>query len=256
VAEAGEDTGSCGNSNIFVSGSAHNYSNTYWISLGEEEFLDPAKLETEYIVSNNNHDLLFTSKIFLRAFNKYSGESCSDSIEVSIYPIPDLNNVIQDTVLPSGESITLDATLNDVEYYHWMPGDLTGPAITIDPGNNNEFSKKITLTAGNIYGCFSVKTINIEYTTFEESDNETLPVNIWPNPGNGKVNLEIRTDYEEVLELLVLNNEGKVITNTERIQSQPGINYKTMDLSYLARGVYMIFIKSQTKLATKTLIIN
>jgi hypothetical protein len=77
---------------------------------------------------------------------------------------------------------------------------------------------------------------------------KTAKVSLYPNPGNGKFNIEFNFSKEEIIGISVCNALGNVIyQNTEKIQ--PG-QVKTFDYFEMKPGMYFIQLIQGEKITT------
>ncbi|MDD4684471.1 MAG: M6 family metalloprotease domain-containing protein [Bacteroidales bacterium] len=76
-----------------------------------------------------------------------------------------------------------------------------------------------------------------------------IDMRIYPNPTKG--NITITSSYTNPVQLRIVNSLGQIV----RMETTP-INNKTLDLSNLESGNYLITISSETKQSTKSIIIN
>jgi PKD repeat protein len=84
---------------------------------------------------------------------------------------------------------------------------------------------------------------------------ESSNLTIYPNPGQGLINLEYRTAVSETIDLMVINGQGKKVFEENNIPVQ-GELFRKLDLKNLPKGPYLLKIQSGKTLHTKVLILQ
>lgn len=137
--------------------------------------------------------------------------------------------------------VTLDASLNPQfpytpykTYYGVVQAGNTGPS-----GGHNTISETVTTYTG--------------ATTGMKENEKNITYQLFPNPASSFVHLFIDAVAQNNFEVIITDVTGKVVK--KEINVQPTITY-TIDLSGLAKGVYMIKIKNDQVTKTEKLIIN
>ena len=94
------------------------------------------------------------------------------------------------------------------------------------------------------------QSFQIKYSNLGISNNETVKVNIYPNPSKGIINIETeKSDIEITIENLL----GSIVYSKQLSQ-----NNSSIDVSSLDKGIYIIRVmdKSTNSIANKKIIIN
>jgi hypothetical protein len=78
---------------------------------------------------------------------------------------------------------------------------------------------------------------------------------LYPNPNNGKFNIEIQTQNNADLSCEVINPLGKVIYIDQYLNTSGSVT-KTIDLGNIEKGMYIIKITGKNTFITKQLIIQ
>lgn len=74
---------------------------------------------------------------------------------------------------------------------------------------------------------------------------ETINVNLFPNPFRGALNIQVRTFDKEVLSLQLIDGRGRIVRDIVSQQSLPaGVFHLTTDLSPLPAGLYFLHIRT------------
>jgi len=157
-----------------------------------------------------------------------------------------------DSTICETHQITLDAGAG-MDSYLWSTGDTTQTIIVDSTGigiGNKNFSVIVTQQ-----GCVNSDTIKVTVMDCSGiSENiKLLGINIYPNPSQGKINIDIPEGLDG-LEITVFNSIGQKILS-ELITTKSKI-IKTIDLSELPKGVYYIGLKSKEKQKFVKVILN
>lgn len=80
-------------------------------------------------------------------------------------------------------------------------------------------------------------------------------LDIFPNPSNGKVNLNFKSDSNDEVTIKILNVDGKEIIR-EDLKGNQGEFEKTIDINNAKPGVYIIRIEQDGKMTTEKIILN
>ncbi|MDQ3015438.1 MAG: T9SS type A sorting domain-containing protein, partial [Bacteroidota bacterium] len=138
----------------------------------------------------------------------------------------------------------------------------------------------ITLTVTDAYGCISVCQATLD--CFDPFDLYTNPsptgtpaiqpettnpgiissssieylqqLNLWPNPASGTVNISFEATNNDMVTYNFTNFLGQVVME-DQIEVQKGINSHKIDISNLPDGTYLIQVKTEKEIHTKTLVI-
>lgn len=83
-------------------------------------------------------------------------------------------------------------------------------------------------------------------TGIYETAGNNIELNIYPNPSNGNLNIETVLTEKQTLEIFDLNGNLLLCKN---------LTNKSIDLSFLTDGVYNLFVKRESEMANKKLVI-
>jgi len=135
--------------------------------------------------------------------------------------------------------LNLSGTYNfDGEGYNIYPnGSATNPDVTAGafyyfPAGYNTMCIRLNFNNEDI-------GVNVGLNENEKLNN----FNIYPNPNNGKFNIQIQTNNTEKLNLVVRNLIGQMVYQ-EKVSVINSKN-KSLDLSYLPQGMYTISLESE-----------
>ncbi|HEY1039264.1 MAG TPA: choice-of-anchor J domain-containing protein, partial [Bacteroidia bacterium] len=88
----------------------------------------------------------------------------------------------------------------------------------------------------------------------KEKDAFSVSVNVYPNPTNGMLNVEVSNPVGSVSELSVYNVIGEKVLAPVIVKGSYAV--QTIDLSALANGVYQLEVKADGKSSFKKFVIN
>ena len=140
--------------------------------------------------------------------------------------------------------------------YNWSTGGTTNVLIVngalTGVGTTNHI---LTVTQASS-GCTATDDINVTFNScvgLNEVDAD-LNVNIYPNPANNFVTIEIFDKYNEGnLKLEILNSIGQVVSSRNISSSNEKV---IMDVNNFSKGMYLVRISSDKLYMTKKLIIQ
>jgi PKD repeat protein len=187
-------------------------------------------------ISDTSQILVNTSGTYFVTVTDANGASATDSIEVIVYALPEINLGVD---ISAENNTVLDAGNSFFEYL-WSTGETTQ---TINVTETGEYWVQVF----NENGCMATDTINVTITTgINDIDMNNLTV--YPNPNNGKFWLvyEFNTTTSSVVD--ILNIEGNTVWRNEVVDFN-GHHY-LIDADELAKGVYYVRVISGDKVGT------
>jgi hypothetical protein len=102
----------------------------------------------------------------------------------------------------------------------------------------------------NSVGCDSVVTLDL---TIEDCSNinelSFRDLSIYPNPNNGQFTI---TNSQDMTEVIITDLQGKVVYNNTNVNS----SRLNINMDYLERGMYMVNIKTEKDITTKTIVVQ
>ena len=101
----------------------------------------------------------------------------------------------------------------------------------------------------------NVWNFNYDYNVGIEDNSSITSAKIYPNPTNGNFAIEINMNNSTDAKLLILDITGRVVYD-EMLNLKSGNNYKSMNLSFLKQGIYIVNIKNDKINLNKKLILN
>jgi hypothetical protein len=162
-----------------------------------------------------------------------------DHDTIVVISAPSAINVKFDNIVDSAGSqkATATSTGGSPAYsWNWSPsGETTQRAVNLKSGVN-------TVEVVDAKGCSFTYQLNVEVTTTSISYlNNPAVFNIYPNPTEGNVYVDLNLNTEDNVRIRVLNSLGKVVETIERdnvVQDK-----FTIDLSNYSVGIYLIETK-------------
>lgn len=79
---------------------------------------------------------------------------------------------------------------------------------------------------------------------------------IYPNPAQGILNLNFEADRKEQIQLQFTDLEGRTVGNLIQQNVAPGVNSSSISLDGLARGIYILTLKTADGTATRKIVID
>ena len=159
-----------------------------------------------------------------------------------------------DTTIYSSDTLILNAG-NGFETYEWSNSETT-QKIVVDSlvGIGVHTFSVIVSDSNNCFGSDTI-IITIEQTTGIISFSETLGViKLYPNPTNGKINIEIE-NIQDITNILIYSETGQIIFS-KHFESISNSVTEQLDLSNYSSGTYIIKVINNDIIKTKKFILK
>ena len=88
-----------------------------------------------------------------------------------------------------------------------------------------------------------------------EGDNSTLDLNVYPNPTNGNVIVAFNADKEDAYSIRLIDVTGRIV-QTINYTSSIGENQYQMNLSSIAKGVYMVILQNKDAMLQSKIVVQ
>jgi chitodextrinase len=187
------------------------------------------------------------------AYDIWAADTCSgdtsafaalNNVSTAIAPVPTALASFSDTIIGGQFTVYLDASgSTNATAYSWDFGNgVTGSGAmdTVVYLGNGVYN--IVLTATNACGT-SADTIAVNVNIGLIDNPLASSLNVYPNPAQYSVNVSFREVGSADVQITLRDAQGRnVINMNDRMQS--GNYSKDLDVSSLARGIYMLEIKS------------
>jgi len=212
--------------------SASNYFTINWETAGDGTFEDSHLTNATYIPGLQDASHAQTTLKML--VHGYDGCPVTEkSIELEINPLPVIT-LPSDTIITSGNSVMLDATISGNMNYSWQPGGSSEATILIDSLSSVNGTKNASVTVTSSQGCSATKDILIHFNNSAVSDSYT----IFPNPSHGTFSMEPLKGSAIIDQMMLFDREGKLLwKNSEKCSI---IGKKQVSLPGVPAGVYFL----------------
>lgn len=150
----------------------------------------------------------------------------------------------------------------------WAPANAASYVMGQSSNNlvlnwNNSGAATISVTAQNACGnatrSLNVNVPNCMRVANSENDLENIDtensLTIFPNPSSGIINVEFENTMSEPCSIEIKDVNGKSLINSS-VFTTAGFNNQTIDVSHLAKGIYMIELKTSTYRKTSRIILQ
>lgn len=157
---------------------------------------------------------------------------------------------------PSKAQFSSASSLNNPTSYDWDFGDGGGSSL---PNPARQYAANgtynVCLTVSNACGqsqefCQSVVITGVGINDIEFANQ----VNIFPNPANDKVFIQIESDVTEQMTVSLINLLGEQVTTPATYKA--GTTNMEISTTNVANGLYLVKIQTATSTATKTISVN
>jgi len=154
-----------------------------------------------------------------------------------------------------GQTVTLEAIVDDAISYLWQPGGLEDPIIQVT--SDEVGTIEYTVTVINSAGCETTASIEITYgpVAIPELESDIMSINVYPNPNSGEFSLELVGISQEV-EISVIDFAGRLILEEKILDITADKMEKQFDLGDYERGVYFLRITHGGKVSYKKVVIQ
>ena len=232
------------------------YDSIRWSTYGDGTFSDP-KIQDPVYTPGSQDIINRHVKLELSAFNHY-GRSVKDmtlliaglpNAEISIFP--------NDTVC-QWQSIRLTADTTNAYTYLWTPGNMTSDTVIIDTAVAGGLGTKLFhLKIFNIAGCYKTDSV---WLTFKnclgiQDGPDDFSVNIFPNPTQGELILDMFSPYREAISISVEDLQHRQVFE-EKIVMVSGTMEKSYNFAFLPSGIYILKINRKDGAITRKLVID
>ena len=184
-----------------------------------------------------------------------SGCAATDTVHVDVAPSPSVDAGADQTI-PEGDTTTLIAIGSGgvpPYSYTWEPGGLSGFSVEVGPTDTTEYV--VTITSVN--GCETSDTVivNVDGLVNQTPDIEGDWLQVFPNPGDGHFNLKIQLTYKAQLQCEVQDIRGMQVAQWSESFSS-GTNLAKLNLSHLAKGIYVLKVNTEEGELVRKLVIE
>lgn len=109
--------------------------------------------------------------------------------------------------------------------------------------------------ANGIYSA-TITSVNDIVTVRDLPAPASMDVTIYPNPASDNLNIRYTLDRASDVEILILDELGRIVRTTRRDNVAPGENTESMEISDLAAGMYYVRLNAGDIIETKGIIVQ
>lgn len=180
--------------------------------------------------------------------------SSNDNLEVEIST--DCGATWTSVYNKSGTTLATNSAPVTAQYY---PDSSNWRKETVDLSSyDSQTSVLLKFTGTSDYGnnlyIDNIRIVDANSTSIDEKEN-TVSLNLFPNPSNGLVTLNYVSNKESLVSVSIINMLGALVYS-ENGTNKTGVYSYELDLSNLPRGVYMVNVTANNATTTKKLIIQ
>ena len=193
------------------------------------------------LINNNVYD---QTGIYVDSFTTVNG--CDSIITTNLT----IDSEILPLISQVEDSLTAEILVGANDYaYEWSTGETTK---TIAPLMNGEYWVIVSDTNN----CRSDTVFyNVDWVTTSISDLLSNRINIYPNPTSRELNINFKIQRSQNTQIRIYNLLGEIVF-FESLKNQKGEYRKTLDISMLSKGVYLLKVTSPNRLAERKLVIE
>jgi len=223
---------------------ASNQTSVHWITRGDGTFSNAGILLPVYTPGPG--DLAAGSaRLVLFATGSSACPEATDSLTLSIHPLPQVA-LGPDTLLCAGASVTLNATSPGAASYLWLPSNQTTPAITVDSTGIGLHNRMITAIVTDQNGCAGRDSVNVGFKVCGAvGEIPGVEIRLYPNPNDGAFALSVRSAHPEVLNLAVLDENGRRLFSRNGVKVHGTVTVQ-VDAGKLPRGAYLLEVSGKS----------
>ena len=182
-----------------------------------------------------------------------NGCATRDTIILNFATLPQVS-LGADTVLCGGGNVLFDAE-NPGASYLWSNGETT-QTILVDTTGFGYGTQAIAVEVTSEAGCVSTAEVSVEFKNCSSIDEQkAISMKVYPNPGAGIFNVEMKSLVNQKVTLQLINLNGKSVLEQKDVEvSNSGVHQ--LNLSNFAAGVYQLVVTGNNISTSEKLIIR
>ncbi len=182
-----------------------------------------------------------------------SKDNCedSDSVQVTVNktPLPAEANAGKDITICIGEEAQLKASGGLT--YLWSTGD-TNKNITVSPTRTTTYT--LIATRGDVTNSDTIVVTVENCNDNADTENLNAGFDVYPNPTTGLLNINVRNNINNDLNLILVSMNGSVVYS-DKVNANGGSLSKQIDLSRFAKGIYFVRLFNTNQNMVKKILI-
>lgn len=168
---------------------------------------------------------------------------CHDNLSIPIQASPSASVVASSNVtsINTGGSIQFYNTGSTASSYLWDFGDGSSTSLGSPPHAFNFPGAYFVKLSGFEGSCTNVDTVLVYVGTVSVDENSLNQISVYPNPSTGVFNLLPSQLERDVEFLTIYNSLGELVYSNDKYA------YESLDLSFLAEGIYVLSLTFKEK---------
>lgn len=252
---SGPDDTICSGNLFQLQATAATYDSLRWTTSGDGLFSNDTTTLPLYTPGSND---IISGNVHLKltAWNQYGSFSDRMRLSLAAIPVATISVTPNDTVCAT-QSIALSADTTRNSDYLWIPGNLSGPMVSIDTSGYGIGTFKMKLTVKNISQCSNTDSVYLTFRdcTGMEEASQQFQFRLYPNPSNGQIALSFQSRKPETITLTISDAGGNIVYSVRDILVNRSLSYP-IDLRDKPSGVYLVWIHVNNQTLYRKLVIN
>jgi hypothetical protein len=270
TAYAGEDDKICENESYTLQGEAENFDYTVWTTSGDGTFDNNTLLDATYYPGPNDIIVGYADLTLTSYPMKPCADPASDQMTLSIDRVPDkpatpvgpefacANDIGSQSVF------TTDGSPNALSYVWSMfpetAGTIEGEGTEATITWNGQYFGPVFVSVQGVNECGGGEFSDAyeidahDCTGLPEDPSAALNINVYPNPSDGRFNIEI-SGMENVMELFIVDYKGQLLYQ-DKVESENGEYLKHLDISTYPKGIYFLKIVDDNVMRVEKIVIR
>jgi hypothetical protein len=254
--DPGPDDTTCGGLPYALHGTVADADSILWTTYGDGTFENDTLLSTSYLPGTNDiiNGLV---RIRLTAFGPYGTSSRSLWLTIGAIPVAGIAVDPKDTVC-AGQTITLTTDTINGGTYLWTPGNFTEPEIVVDSATTGGIGTTLfRVTVTNPYGCSASDSVFITFQACAgiPGTEELFSVRVIPNPNPGIFTIVLTHTSREKISLGIYDLLDNRVYEEKNLEIG-GKFSRTLDLTGLSKGIYILVIDREGSRISRKIIIQ
>lgn len=225
-----------------------------WTASDESIIITPAETTTYFLEINDGHDI-YNTQVIVTVHELPIVDLIPEGY-IEVFP-DSIFACVHDTVMLDAGHETNPPEMN----YLWSNLWTNRYLVAKTNGNWNEIQNYSVTATNLITNCFNTENITIIFNFNQcaigviEKPFIQRPVIVYPNPNQGTLFLKMKDDVQSV-EIKVLTIEGWLVTEKIYESLNSDSWERSIDVTYLPKGIYLVWIKADEQVYTLKVVKN